>query len=205
MRIRSCSWCATGRRHARRDPRVRRRAARRRRGGGGRTGAGYRLPAELAGSRGMGDDEDSATHIVLTYEVDTAALYGPFKSSREVLGDLDPQRVEEASEAGGPPAPPAPRSIVAGRMWCQSEQHVDRGGICAASSRLRHSAAIRRHRSQVERHPARSRCTASCSVRSATDPRNRRRRRSKWSASTRWMPCTPALAKRASCPSVRTT
>ena len=59
--------------------------------------------------------DDSATHVVSTYEVDTAALYGPFESSHEVLGDLDPQRVEEASEAGGLPARPAPRSVVAGR------------------------------------------------------------------------------------------
>jgi hypothetical protein len=59
--------------------------------------------------------DDSATRVISTYDVDTSGLYGPFDSAPEVLGELDPERVQEAIDENGPGAQPAPRSIIAGR------------------------------------------------------------------------------------------
>ncbi len=59
--------------------------------------------------------DDSATHVVSSYQVDPADLYAPFVSGPELLGDLSAERVREASTDGRPPTAPSPRSIVAGR------------------------------------------------------------------------------------------
>jgi hypothetical protein len=58
--------------------------------------------------------DTSATHVVSSYQVDTADLYDPFDPAPDVLGDLAADAVDEARN-GQQQTDAAPRSIVAGR------------------------------------------------------------------------------------------